>query len=128
MTLSEKGPGGGGWILTNKYLQVVTHPGGVLGMGTIFAVGDCIWGCIERPKVEAERGGATKWELPPVPKTGYTAEEFAVHACVNIRALDKRWYGRWCSCAVSLLHPTWYPWGSGIFSISLGPADACFIV
>merc|ERR1719433_1952961 len=33
------------------------------------------------------------------------------------------------SCFVSTtLHHTWYPWGSGIFAISLGPQDGCVVV
>merc|ERR1711963_910350 len=43
-TLSDKGPGGGGWIHFNKELQVTKKPelGGALwANGTVFAVGDC---------------------------------------------------------------------------------------
>ncbi|CAK9021804.1 unnamed protein product [Durusdinium trenchii] len=58
-TLSDKGPGGGGWIHFNKHLQVTQKPslgGGVWADGTIFAVGDCNYGCIGEPG---------KWEMPP---------------------------------------------------------------
>ncbi|CAE8663795.1 unnamed protein product, partial [Polarella glacialis] len=65
-TLSDKGPGGGGWVLTNRYLQVVTRSGEKWGQGLVFAVGDCIAGSV---------GDAPNWELPPVPKTGYPAEQ-----------------------------------------------------
>ena len=44
--LSDKGPGGGGWIHFNKHMQVVKKPtegGAVWSDGTTFAVGDCIW-------------------------------------------------------------------------------------
>merc|ERR1719322_197428 len=61
-TLSEKGPGGGGWIHFNKFMQVTTKPtqgGGVWADGTIFAVGDCNYGCIGEPP---------NWEMPPIPK------------------------------------------------------------
>merc|ERR1712079_185759 len=59
--LSERGPGGGGWIHFNKYLQVVMKPtegGSVWGDGSVFAVGDCNYGCI----------GEKPFELPPLPK------------------------------------------------------------
>merc|ERR1712083_210256 len=75
--------------------------------------------------------------MPPVPKTGYPAEHQAVHACRNIRALDREWYGgtKKFGCIPvprclghSFLHATWYPWGAGIFAISLGPQDGCVVV
>jgi hypothetical protein len=44
---SVKGPCGGGWILTNKYLQVKTQEGDLFGDGCIFAVGDCIYGTFD---------------------------------------------------------------------------------
>merc|ERR1712107_901155 len=50
-TLSEKGPGGGGWIIMNKNLQVETRAGAVWGDGVVFAVGDCNYGCIESTKI-----------------------------------------------------------------------------
>eukprot|EP00747_Dinoflagellata_sp_TGD_P196755 gnl/TRDRNA2_/TRDRNA2_67268_c1_seq1.p1 gnl/TRDRNA2_/TRDRNA2_67268_c1~~gnl/TRDRNA2_/TRDRNA2_67268_c1_seq1.p1 ORF type:complete len:392 (+),score=60.86 gnl/TRDRNA2_/TRDRNA2_67268_c1_seq1:70-1176(+) len=127
-TLSDKGPGGGGWILNNKHLQVVSRDQELWGGGAIFAVGDCIFGCIGEPN---------NWEIPPIPKTGYPAEEQAVHACRNIRALDRKWYGGvpWCGSVPlpvflgpSRLRSTWYPWGAGIFAISLGPSDGLLIV
>merc|ERR1712205_84861 len=64
-TLSEKGPGGGGWIHFNKHMQVTLKPeegGQVWGDGTVFAVGDCNYGCI---------GSPGNWELPPIPKISY---------------------------------------------------------
>eukprot|EP00933_Yihiella_yeosuensis_P022729 TRINITY_DN17842_c0_g1_i1.p1 TRINITY_DN17842_c0_g1~~TRINITY_DN17842_c0_g1_i1.p1 ORF type:complete len:480 (+),score=59.96 TRINITY_DN17842_c0_g1_i1:80-1519(+) len=129
-TLSDKGPGGGGWILTNRHLQVVTRQGEKWGQGLVFAVGDCTMGCV---------GEAPNWELPPVPKTGYPAEQQAVHACRNIRVLDKKWYGgasdRCCGClplsnplGPTHLRGTWYPWGAGIFAVSLGPRDGCVVI
>eukprot|EP00927_Polykrikos_kofoidii_P025071 TRINITY_DN22614_c0_g1_i1.p1 TRINITY_DN22614_c0_g1~~TRINITY_DN22614_c0_g1_i1.p1 ORF type:complete len:478 (+),score=79.73 TRINITY_DN22614_c0_g1_i1:74-1507(+) len=127
--LSDKGPGGGGWILVNKYLQVIMKTNQLWGDGAVFAVGDCGVGSV---------GDAKKWEIPPVPKTGYPAEQQAVHACRNIRVLDTKWYGsnaRFLGClpvpAVCSLHglrPTWYLWGAGIFAVSLGPTDGCVIV
>ena len=80
-TLSDKGPGGGGWIHFNKHLQVTLKPsegGGVWADGSIFAVGDCNYGCIGEPG---------KWEMPPVPKISYPGEEQAYHACLNVMRL-----------------------------------------
>merc|ERR1712070_504362 len=87
-TLSLKGPGGGGWIHFNRYLQVTTKPrvidgaeeleGPVWGGGKFFAVGDCNYGCIGSPK---------KWLLPPIPKISYPGEEQALHACNNVERL-----------------------------------------
>merc|ERR1712046_252262 len=59
---SLKGPGGGGWIHFNRYMQVTGKSdleGKVWGNGDFFAVGDCNYGCIGTPK---------KWILPPIPK------------------------------------------------------------
>lgn len=134
-TLSGFGPGGGGWILTNKNLQVVTRSNQVSpserskawGDGVVFAAGDCIVGCV---------GAAPNWEIPPMPKTGYAAEQQAVHACRNIRALGRSAFGSsgpgaraGCLCGgPTSLRPTWYPWGAGIFAVSLGPHDGCVVV
>ena len=112
-TLSDKGPGGGGWIHFNKHLQVTKKPsegGGVWADGTIFAVGDCNYGCIGEPG---------KWEMPPVPKISYPGEEQAYHACLNVMKLQK---------GNKNLVKTWWPWGAGMFATSLGPHDACFVV
>mmetsp|Transcript_72476 Transcript_72476/g.156714 ORF Transcript_72476/g.156714 Transcript_72476/m.156714 type:complete len:443 (-) Transcript_72476:143-1471(-) len=111
-TLSEKGPGGGGWIHFNKYMQVTKKPeagGGVWADGTFFAVGDCNYGCIGEPG---------NWEMPPVPKISYPGEEQALHAIVNLERMDRG----------KALKPTWWPWGAGMFATSLGPHDACFVV
>lgn len=125
-TLSEKGPGGGGWIMTNKQLQVTTNRGELYGGGSVFAVGDCTIGCV---------GEAPYWDIPPIPKTGYPAEQQAIHACSNIHAIDRRQFGgarRCCGCCCfprpAQLRSTWYPWGSGIYAISLGPSDGCVVV
>jgi len=133
-TLSEKGPSQGDWILLNKKLQVVTKDGHVWGDGSVFVVGNCSYGCVmESP--DDEHG------MPPVPKTGYTAEQQAIHAAQSIRALDRSRYGASDRCCIPFCcipvpgcvlrtqpRTTWYPWGSGIFAISLGPNDGCFIV
>jgi len=111
-TLSDKGPGGGGWIHFNKYMQVVKKPtagGAVWGDGSIFAVGDCNLGCIGEPP---------NFDMPPIPKISYPGEEQALHACENIIAMSKG----------KKMHPTWWPWGAGMFATSLGPHDACFVL
>jgi len=111
-TLSDKGPGGGGWIHFNKHLQVTVKPsegGGVWADGSIFAVGDCNYGCIGEPG---------KWEMPPVPKISYPGEEQAYHACLNVMRLANN---------NKNLVKTWWPWGAGMFATSLGPHDACFV-
>jgi len=126
-TLSEQGPGGGGWILMNKRLQVVNKKSQIWGQGVVFVTGDCMWGCI---------GESRKWELPPVPKTGYPAEEQAVHVSRNVKLLDLQKVPgtSYCCCLPlpgccigSSMMDTWYPWGAGIFAISLGPQDGCIV-
>lgn len=116
--LSDKGPGGGGWIHFNKYLQVVKKPtegGGIWGDGNIFAVGDCNLGCV---------GDPPNFELPPIPKISYPGEEQALRACKNVEILDRN-RG---SAREPKLKPTWWPWGAGMFATSLGPHDACFVL
>ena len=124
---SQRGPGGGGWILINKFLQVVTKTGERWGEGAIFAVGDCA----------SSSGEASKWELPQLPKTGFPAEQQAIQASKNIKALDRRWFAKRCClgglpmqhlCGPRYLRPTWFPWAAGIFAISLGPDDGVLIV
>ena len=44
MGLERSRPGGGGWILVNKFLQVVSKGEERLGEGTVFAAGDCAAG------------------------------------------------------------------------------------
>ncbi|CAE8714351.1 unnamed protein product [Polarella glacialis] len=117
-TLSDKGPGGGGWIHFNKHLQVVKKPtegGAVWGDGTIYAVGDCNLGCIGEPP---------NFEMPPVPKISYPGEEQALHACKNV-FIQEAAKGK--SSPAKLIN-TWWPWGAGMFATSLGPHDACFVM
>jgi len=117
-TLSDKGPGGGGWIHFNKYLQVTKKPtlgGAVWGDGTIYAVGDCNYGCI---------GDPPNFDMHPIPKISYPGEEQAIHACVNIFAMLKAKN----SGGQPKFQPTWWPWGAGMFATSLGPHDACFVM
>jgi len=119
--LSDKGPGGGGWIHFNKCLQVVKKPelqenNPVWGNGRVFAVGDCNLGCIGVP--------GTKMELPMIPKISYPGEEQACHACKNIEISNKAIQHK----REPKLKPTWWPWGAGMFATSLGPHDACFVL
>lgn len=112
--LSDKGPGGGGWIHFNKFLQVVKKPtagGAVWGDGSVFAVGDCNLGCIGEPP---------NFDMPPIPKISYPGEEQALHACLNMERMAHGKAGK--------MKPTWWPWGAGMFATSLGPHDACFVL
>merc|ERR1719460_3231751 len=73
--LSEKGPGGGGWILMDLTLAVKTRDekpwtADDKGYPRVFAIGDCNYGCIE------EKGkGPNDWPIPPIPKISYPGEE-----------------------------------------------------
>jgi len=117
-TLSDKGPGGGGWIHFNEKLQVTKKPtegGAIWADGTIYAVGDCNYGCIGEPG---------NWVMAPVPKISYPGEEQAYHACLNVMKQAKAK----ASGGTAKLMDTWWPWGGGMFATSLGPHDACFVV
>jgi len=105
-TLSDKGPGGGGWIHMNSKLQVTTKAGEVWGKGVVFAVGDCNYGCI---------GSPGNWVLNPIPKISYPSEEQALQACHNLIVLDKQKYGYGGCCGTSLCLPKkqWIPGGHG---------------
>merc|ERR1711957_85139 len=151
-TLSDKGPGGGGWIHMNKYLQVIEkytkvdehhfmalhldaqgdyvdqkaaqdiRDSKLWGDGCVLAVGDCNYGCIPNDP-KTGATGMSFW-MPPVPKISYPGEEQALHAVKNLERLDKiRHYGKNLK-----LKPTWWPWGAGMFATSLGPYDSCFVV
>merc|ERR1712157_223874 len=122
-TLSDKGPGGGGRIHFNKYMQVTKKDGTVWGDGSVFAVGDCNYGCL---------GAPPNWEMPPIPKISYPGEEQALHAIKNLERMDAMKYGnptclgKFCPRPRGL-KSTWWPWGAGMFATSLGPHDACFV-
>jgi len=121
--LSDKGPGGGGWIHFNQHLQVVmkTDQEKVWCDGVVYAVGDCNFGCIGKPG--AEKG---KWDgpLPMIPKISYPGEEQAMHAVNNVKIMAKAKK----SGKTPSLKKTWWPWGAGMFATSLGPHDACFVL
>mmetsp|Transcript_64820 Transcript_64820/g.173749 ORF Transcript_64820/g.173749 Transcript_64820/m.173749 type:complete len:533 (+) Transcript_64820:59-1657(+) len=137
--LSDKGPGGGGWIHVNKKLQVVTKERQVWGDGVVFAVGDCNQTFMD--------------EIKPIPKISYPGEEQATHAVRSIRAMagmSTTYFctecpvlcgccGGCCGCldlCCSSKYPakkgepmdSYWPWGAGMFATSLGPHDACFVM
>eukprot|EP00932_Pfiesteria_piscicida_P008603 SRR837773.19087.p1 GENE.SRR837773.19087~~SRR837773.19087.p1 ORF type:complete len:312 (+),score=163.40 SRR837773.19087:128-937(+) len=129
-TLSEKGPGGGGWILMNKTLAVTTRDGKVWstdekGFARVWAVGDCNYGCVEeKGKPPAE------WPIPPIPKISYPGEEEAIVALKNLEAVDKLVYRNVTTTSLGFpvkVQEMHWPWGAGMFATSLGPVDACFV-
>jgi hypothetical protein len=129
-TLSEKGPGGGGWILMDMKLGVMTREGNGWGLDDkglprIFAVGDCNYSCVE------EKGKPPgEWPIPPMPKISYPGEEEAVICCTNLEKVDKiSFHNRKDDCCGKpvALHNMHWPWGAGMFATSLGPDDACFV-
>jgi len=129
-TLSEKGPGGGGWILMDMKLAVKTRDGKMWGADhngqpRIFAVGDCNYSCVEEAGKKPN-----EWPIPPMPKISYPGEEEAVIACGNLEKVDKiSFHNRDTDCcgAPVALHNMHWPWGAGMFATSLGPDDACFV-
>jgi len=121
-TLSDRGPGGGGWILINAMLQVCTKNDDVWGTGDVYAVGDCNFASI---------GTQADWKdgkgVPYIPKLAYPAEEQSVHVCRTLIVRDMRARGKELGCCIPRPHETWWPWGSGMYAISLGPYDGCFV-
>lgn len=126
-TKSKTGPGGGGWILINMKLQVASRETcDVWGGGRVFAVGDCTFGRVFDPSTgDLEgRNPSARELLPPVPKICYPGEEQASHACRNVLRLAAAGELPSPEGQRSLLMNTWWPWGAGIMSTSLGPRDA----
>merc|ERR1712091_62809 len=129
-TLSEKGPGGGGWILMDMKLAVKTREGKVWGADhkgqpRVFAVGDCNYSCVDEPGKKPD-----EWPIPPMPKISYPGEEEAAIACGNLEKVDKiSFQNRSDDCCGKpvALHDMHWPWGAGMFATSLGPDDACFV-
>eukprot|EP00416_Gambierdiscus_australes_P017639 CAMPEP_0171057974 /NCGR_PEP_ID=MMETSP0766_2-20121228/2165_1 /TAXON_ID=439317 /ORGANISM="Gambierdiscus australes, Strain CAWD 149" /LENGTH=464 /DNA_ID=CAMNT_0011513183 /DNA_START=46 /DNA_END=1440 /DNA_ORIENTATION=+ len=129
-TLSEKGPGGGGWILMDMTLAVETREGYIWssedGYARIYAVGDCNTSGISAPNRTPD-----EWPIPPIPKISYPGEEEAVIACKNIVKIDKLSFrGEKHDLFGGSLdpHTMHWPWGAGMFATSLGPNDACFVL
>lgn len=129
-TLSEKGPGGGGWILMNQNLSVKTRDGKLWGgddkgYPRIYAVGDCNYSCVDEPGKKPD-----EWPIPPIPKISYPGEEMCIVACSNIEKTDRLLFqNKTVDCCGEPLH-VWdmhWPWGAGMFATSLGPDDACFV-
>ncbi|CAK0909374.1 unnamed protein product [Prorocentrum cordatum] len=101
----------------------------VWGGGRVFAVGDCTFGKVVEPDPstgDVERG--TKVLLPPVPKICYPGEEQAAHACRNVLRLAASDELPPPERQRTLLMNTWWPWGAGIMSTSLGPKDAVCVI
>jgi len=129
-TLSEKGPGGGGWIIMDQTLGVMTKEktkwgADEKGHHRIYAVGDCNYSCVE----EAGKP-PNEWPIPPIPKISYPGEEEAIVACSNIVVVDKLVFQGKTSFhfgAPLAPHNLHWPWGAGMFATSLGPDDACFV-
>jgi hypothetical protein len=132
--LSEKGPGGGGWILMNMNLGVKTksgQPWGVdqEGLPRVYAVGDCNYGCVEPSDEQKSAAGGQpipfdKWPCAPIAKISYPGEEQAVIALKNIVKVDKIAFQGKKGLKTHDMH---WPWGAGMFATSLGPKDACFV-
>jgi len=130
-TLSEKGPGGGGWILMDMTLAVETREGNIWcaddqGYARIYAVGDCNAGGIPEPDTPPDA-----WPVPPIPKISYPGEEEAVIACKNIVKIDRLCHRNEKADLFGnplKPHTMHWPWGAGMFATSLGPNDACFVL
>lgn len=127
-TGSLRGPGGGGWILTNTQLQVcqrdgADRPGQVWASGRIFAAGDCRYGAVVGTSTRKKLGSSDQrdsaeipfqsFDIPPVPKTALAAIYWAEVACSNIGSLVQ---GR-------PLKEAGWPVIAGSIAVSLGPND-----
>jgi len=129
-TLSEKGPGGGGWILMDMTLGVKTRDGkkwgaDEKGYSRIYAIGDCNYSCVEEQGKKPD-----DWPIPPIPKISYPGEEEAIVALKNIEIIDKLVYRNLKTTHFGnelKPHTMHWPWGAGMFATSLGPDDACFV-
>merc|ERR550514_1336210 len=128
--LSEKGPGGGGWILMDMQLGVMDREGKSWGLDAqgqrrIYAIGDCNYGCVEK-----KGSPPGEWPIPPIPKISYPGEEEGIVACTNITIIDKlqRQNKTHHNLGAPLkTHNFHWPWGAGMFATSLGPDDAVFV-
>jgi len=130
-TLSEKGPGGGNWILMDMTLAVMDRDNNVWctdekGHARIYAIGDCNAGGISKPGAKPE-----DWPMPPIPKISYPGEEEAVIAVKNVLKIDRLMYKNETHDLFGTpleVHTMHWPWGAGMFATSLGPKDACFVL
>jgi len=124
-TVSNRGPGGGGWILTNAQLQVCLRGSGdrpvqLWAGGRVFAAGDCHYGAVAGKAVRSQPrpGGRAvdafeAFTVAPVPKTALGAVAWARLACRNVLALHNGWpleVARW-------------PCEAGIVAAGLGTND-----
>ncbi|CAK0829609.1 unnamed protein product [Prorocentrum cordatum] len=83
-TTSGKGPGGGGWVVTNSQLQVCLRnardqPVQPWASGRVFAAGDCHYGAVVASERPGQRDGG--FAVPPVVKTQLAAACWASLAC-----------------------------------------------
>lgn len=122
-TVSLRGPGGGGWLLTNTYMQVCLRdagdrPGQVWASGRVFAVGDCGYGAVagaNMRKASTDNGEDMfqAFQIPPVLKTAMAAIYWAEVACGNISSLMGGWP----------LEEAGWPVVAGNIAVGLGPND-----
>jgi NADH dehydrogenase FAD-containing subunit len=131
--LSEKGPSGGGWILHNKFLQVKKRDGTLWApKGNIFAIGDCNYSAV---------GDAPNFEVAPIPKLIFPAQEQACHVVKSIKALDAKLFpdqnirARCMGTCLPSIFPKrknlasmFWPFNAGTFNISLGKQDGILIM
>jgi len=124
-TVSSRGPGSGGWIVTNTHLHVCLRghgdrPAQVWAGGRVFAVGDCQYGAVaskaQKPpgRLGASADVLDSFAIPPVPKTTFAAVSWAKLACRNILATHSGWP----------LESARWPSEAGIVAVSLGLDDA----
>lgn len=124
-TISARGPGGGGWIITNGRLQVCLRmkddrPTEPWAGGCVFAVGDCHYGAVLAAKKRKCRDVEDVMEafaIPPIPKTAFAAACWARVASRNIIAKMGGWF----------LDEAPWPSEAGIVAVSLGPDDGVVV-
>jgi len=155
-TLSDKGPGGGGWIHMNKYMQVVTKP--TPASDDFFKSLETkqdkkkAFQFVDQKAVEAYRekqlwgdgcffavGDCNYGCLPAEPRKGVEGMVFEIPPIPKISYPGEEQALHACNNLEIIDHnrhknknkklkPTWWPWGAGMFATSLGPHDACFVL